>query len=206
MGSTRYVDIKLTQGKQLENFYWVEGTLAFDKGCRITVLHTGQERQCSHCLRRVNCPTEGNGKACQSLNTPRGRISDYMRYLKESHNYISLKMKYRDKLEQEFPALGKKNLEDDGFSHMTEDLEDKDNELEENFVENSLTVNPDDFEYDEDTDLLKPKDQVAFDELLDKHPSVNKLKRDNKREQKIANLNLAGAKLGSALAWLRQSF
>ena len=111
-----------------------------------------------------------------------------MRYLKESHIYISLKMKYRDKLEQEFPALGKKNLEDDGFSHMTEDLEDKDNELEENFVENSLTVNPDDFEYDEDTDLLKPKDQVAFDELLEKHPSVNKLKRDDKREQKIANL------------------
>jgi hypothetical protein len=39
--------MKLTQGKQLENFYWVEGPLEGDRGCRISVLHAGQEQQCS---------------------------------------------------------------------------------------------------------------------------------------------------------------
>ena len=95
MGSTRFVDIKLTPGKQLENFYWMEGPLEEDRGCRITVLHQGQEQQCSHCLKRNNCPGGGNGKACQLLNTPRGRIAEYMLYLKTSHSYLSLKMQYR---------------------------------------------------------------------------------------------------------------
>ena len=52
MGSTRYVNIRLSPGKQLENFYWMEGPLEGDRGCRISVLHAGQEQQCSHCLRR----------------------------------------------------------------------------------------------------------------------------------------------------------
>ena len=119
-GPNRSVNIKMTPGKQFENFYWMEGPLEEDRGCRITVLHSGQEQQCSHCLRRSNCPAKGNGRACQSLNTPRGKISDYMRYLKETHNYVSLKMKHKIKLEQEFPALGRRKFEDDGFSHMVE--------------------------------------------------------------------------------------
>ena len=92
-GPHRSVNMKMNPGKQFENFYWMEGPLDEDRGCRITVLHSGQEQQCSHCLRRSSCPARGNGKACQSLNTPRGKISDYMRYLKVSHNYMSLKMK-----------------------------------------------------------------------------------------------------------------
>ena len=160
-GPNHSVDVKLKPGKQLENFYWMEGPLDDDRGCRITVLHSGQGRQCSHCLRRVNCPTEGNGKACLNLNTPRGKISDYMRYLKEAHNYVSLKMKHKNRLEQEYPALGGKKPGQDGFSHMTEDLEP---ELEEPHLEtvkesedNSLKVNPDDFDYDEVNNIIQTK-------------------------------------------------
>ena len=44
-----------------------------------------------------------------------------MLYLKTSHHYSSLKMKYKQKLEQDFPALGQRKVEDDGFGHMIED-------------------------------------------------------------------------------------
>ena len=77
-GPNRSVDMKMTHGKQFENFYWMEGPLEDDRGCRITVLHSSQEQQCSHCLRRGSCPARGNGKACLGLNTPIGKISDYM--------------------------------------------------------------------------------------------------------------------------------
>ena len=76
--------MKMNPGMQFENFYWVEGPLSDDQGCRITVLHAGQVQQCSHCLRRApSCPGGGNGKACESLKTERGKLADYMRYLKE---------------------------------------------------------------------------------------------------------------------------
>ena len=51
-----------------------------------------------------------------------------------------------------------------------------------------IKIDPDDFVYDEENDVIKPKDEVAFDTLLEKHPSVNKLRRDNKRDKKVANL------------------
>ena len=71
MGSSRYVEMKLTPGKQLENFYWMEGPLEGDRGC------TGQEQQCSQCLRRASsCPGVGVGKVCQKKGTARGLISD----------------------------------------------------------------------------------------------------------------------------------
>ena len=73
-GPNRSVIMKMAPWKQFENFYWMEGPLEEDTGCRITVLHSGQEQQCSHCLRRSNCPARGNGKACQGLDTPRGKI------------------------------------------------------------------------------------------------------------------------------------
>ena len=78
------VDVNMKAGKQFENFYWMEGPLEEDKGSRIIVLHQGQEQQFSHCLRRGNCPGGGNGKACSIMNTPRGKIADYMKYLKIS--------------------------------------------------------------------------------------------------------------------------
>ena len=117
-GSTRYVEMKLSPGKQFENYYWMEGPLSGDSGCRITVLHNGQVQQCSHCLRRADiCPGGGNGKACDSMKTARGKIADYMRYLRESHRYISLKMEF---MEMQFPALGRNLRKDNGFGHMVE--------------------------------------------------------------------------------------
>ena len=115
-GSTRYVEMKMKPGVQFENYYWMEGPLCDDQGCRITVLHAGQVQQCSNCLKRAqSCPGGGNGKACETLKTPRGKIGDYMRYLKERFNYTSLKMQY---WEEQYPALGGKT--DGGFGNMVE--------------------------------------------------------------------------------------
>ena len=197
-GPHRSVEMKMKPGKQFENFYWMEGPLEEDRGCRVTVLHNGQEQQCSHCLKRGNCPGGGNGKACQMLNTPRGKIAEYMKYLKNSHNYLSLKMKHKMKQEQEFPALGRRNVEDDGFGHMVEkETEVSDDHLEgileittnnENPTENVLKVDPADYIYDEENDAVKPKDNDAFDKLVEQHPTVHKLKRGDTRDEKIAGL------------------
>ena len=61
-------------------------------------------------------------------------------------------------------------------------------EPEDSAEDNILKVDPDDFVYDEKNDTIQPKDQAAFDTLLEKHPSVNNLKRDNKRNQKVEKL------------------
>ena len=117
-GSTRFVDMKLIPGKQFENFYWMEGPMPNDRGCRITVLHNGQLQQCSHCLRRKDsCPGGGVGKLCEKKGTPKGLISDYMKHLKLHHNYTSLKMKY---LQEEYPLLSHPKQLHDGFGHMLE--------------------------------------------------------------------------------------
>jgi hypothetical protein len=55
-------------------------------------------------------------------------------------------------------------------------------------AEDILKVNPEDFVYDADDDIMKPKDLEAFDQMVEKHPTVDKLKRDNKREGKVPNL------------------
>jgi uncharacterized protein YcbK (DUF882 family) len=90
-------------------------------GSRVTVLHTGQTQQCSHCLRRADsCPGAGVGKVCEKMGTPRGLIGDYMKHLKLQHGYVSLKMKYQ---QEEFPqSMGKTHLSD-GFSHMVETVD-----------------------------------------------------------------------------------
>ena len=103
-GSNRYVDIELSPGKALMNYYWMEGPLPGDQGCRITVLHSGQDRQCSHCLKTFSsgCPGQGQGKVCKELGTKMTRMSDYVSQLKLSIGYESLKTAYLKK----FPALG----------------------------------------------------------------------------------------------------
>ena len=58
-GSSRIVEMKLKPGKQFENLYWMEGPLEGDLGSRVTVLHTGQTQQCSHCLRRADSCWQG---------------------------------------------------------------------------------------------------------------------------------------------------
>ena len=140
-GSTRFVEMILQPGKQFENYYWMEGPLDGDQGGRITVLHQGQIMQCSHCLRRSDsCPGGGKGKYCKELKTRRGEISDYMRHLKVHHNYISLKMKFKE----EFPQLSSNKTNNDGFGHMKEAVdEDNDNNDGEH---GSKSIRPDDNE------------------------------------------------------------
>lgn len=115
--------MKMLPGKQFENYYWMEGPLENDRGCRITVLHNGQLQQCNHCLRRKDsCPGGGVGKLCEQKGTPKGMISDYMKHLKLHHNYSSLKMKYQ---QDEFPLLANPRQLVDGFGHMVEKMEDE---------------------------------------------------------------------------------
>ena len=110
--------MKLSPGKQLENHYWMEGPLSGDQGCRITVLHAGQVQQCSHCLKRADlCHGGGNGKACETLKTPRGKLSDYMKFLKERHGYTSMKMQF---MEEQFSALGGNQDFQGGFGNIIE--------------------------------------------------------------------------------------
>ena len=106
--------MELNPGTCFKNFYWMEGPLPGDTGSRITVLHSGQEQQCSHCLKtgREGCRAFGNGKACQELGTPRAKMLDYMTYLKKMTGYESLKSQYH----KQYPLLGKINdcvMEDD---------------------------------------------------------------------------------------------
>ena len=197
MGSTRYVDMKLTPGKQLENFYWMEGPLEGDRGCRITVLHSGQEKQCSNCLRREgDCPGGGVGKVCVKMGTPRGLMADYMKHLQLQHKYLSLKMKFQ---EMEFPLLGGRGKVSDGFGHIIEtEKEDEEvqsaqepgfevdqsklkndriAELEVQLEEtkaklaeknsNTWVIPQQLFDYDEDNDSVIIKDETGFDKFLD---------------------------------------
>ena len=187
MGATRYVDLKLTPGKQFENFYWLEGPLEGDKGSRITVLHTGQERQCSHCLRTEgDCPGAGVGRVCYKMGTARGEMKDYMKHLYIKHNYMSMKMKFN---QIQFPELGSKNHENDGFWHIlepeepTEDVvtEDKPSEAAEKIAEleaelaktkaklnakprflRTFDIPQDLFDYDEARDEIFVRDEEEF--------------------------------------------
>ena len=53
---------------------------------------------------------------------------------------------------------------------------------------NILKVNPADFDYDVDNDTMKPRNVEEFDNMVEKHHTVDKLKGDDKRESKVANL------------------
>ena len=162
-GSTRYVEMKLSPGKQFENYYWMEGPLSGDGGCRITVLHNGQVQQCSYCLRRADiCPGGGNGKACESLKTERGKIGDYMRYLRERHGYISMKMEY---MELQFPALGATKDNENGFGHMVE--------VEDAVAESSSQ--------DKDTEIEALKKQVSDMNVLQQQLVVSEAKLKTER-------------------------
>ena len=103
IGSTRFVDMKMNQGASFMNYYWMEGPLPGDQGCRITVLHSGQDRQCAHCLKTMSsgCPGQGQGRVCKSLGTIKTRIIDYMSEINKINGYDSLKSAYLRK----FPSL-----------------------------------------------------------------------------------------------------
>ena len=99
--------MELTPGKHFMNYYWMEGPLAGDQGCRVTVLHSGQDRQCSHCLQTSTdgCLGQGQGKVCKELGTKMKRMSEYMHELKIKTGYESLKSQYMQKC----PPLGSNN-------------------------------------------------------------------------------------------------
>ena len=127
MGSTRWVEMELNEGCCMNNFYWLEGPLQGDTGARITVLHNGQEQQCSNCLKtgRGGCRAQGNGKACAELKTPRTKMSDYMAELKRLVGYESLKSQYL----QQFPSLQAENM-----INMEERLSGEEDEEEEELL------------------------------------------------------------------------
>ena len=107
-GSTRYVDMELSKGSCMMNYYWLEGPLSGDQGRRVLVLHNGQATQCSHCLKKAGpggCQAGGNGKACNLMGTPRAKMFHYMMSLKSQLGYVSLKTKHMERQARHFPSL-----------------------------------------------------------------------------------------------------
>ena len=103
-GSTRWVEMTLKPGKAFRNFYWLAGPQPGDIARRITVLHAGQPKQCSWCLKYPHpssspsptadyCTRGGNGKLCEDAEIPRSKLSDYTATLK-AEGYMSLKDLY----------------------------------------------------------------------------------------------------------------
>ena len=51
MNSTRTIQVQLSPGKYMRNFYWLSGPSQGERGRRVTVLHANQPPQCSNCFR-----------------------------------------------------------------------------------------------------------------------------------------------------------
>ena len=181
-GSTRFVYMNLFPGKKMMNYYWVEGPLFSDKGARITILHSGQEAQCFNCLRLANkCPGGGNGKLCEQRNTPRAQLTDYMKFLKEIHGYMSLKSKYN---EVEFPGLNKQ-----GYGNIVDEEEERDEESEEEEPEADIWKR----RYDEVSSALD-RSKVEYSrlksELVNSHLTKHNLINEEEHEISAEKENL----------------
>ena len=98
--ATRYVSMKIDPGKKFYNYYWMEGPLPGDQGQRITVLYYNQSQQCSHCLRMADsgCQGLGHGKKCKENSSIRAKMSEYMAYIKDTTDYVSLKEQYAEEI------------------------------------------------------------------------------------------------------------
>ena len=143
----------LEPGKSFKNYYWLQGPQAGDSGRRITVLHAGQPKQCSWCLRfpppsssppsSTNfCPGGGNGKMCQVKETPRAKMADYIETLK-TEGYMSLRDEYFAKkaaVKDAFPALEGAKADVSGIleAGLLSNLDHQVLEEEEEGVNNSL--------------------------------------------------------------------
>ena len=116
--STRWVEIALEPGKSFRNYYWLAGPQPGDVVRRITVLHPGQNRQCSWCLKcrqtssstlsSGHCPAGGDGKICEDMKTPRAKLAQYIASLREE-GYMSLKDQHLAEKAARyaaFPSLG----------------------------------------------------------------------------------------------------
>ena len=51
-----------------------------------------------------------------------------------------------------------------------------------------MKVDPGDFEYYLKSDIVKPKNKKAFDNLVEQHPTVHTLRRGDNRDKKVAGL------------------
>ena len=175
-GSTRFVDMELIPGKRFSNYYWMEGPLPGDQGCRITVLHSGQDRQCSHCLRTQSegCLGHGQGKVCKELGTKMTRMADYMSEVRTKIGYESLKTQYLKK----YPVLGNQS----GKSVLAPPNEEID-------------------EHEENSDVF---DESELSKMKEKVISMEKEYEDSKKclEQRLhqtkRNSNLARNKISTA--------
>jgi len=141
-----------------------------DIGSRITVLHNGQEQQCSHCLKtgRGGCKAIGNGKACKQLGNPRAKMSDYMTMLKRQVGYESLKSLYV----QQFLSLQEEKVS------SIEDKDDADEDEDE-----LLPSNPIERKDAKIAELEKTADQVAS-----LQESVLKMRAENNIAIKAASV------------------
>ena len=182
-GTTRYVEVKLLPGKFFKNFYWLEGPLPEDQGRRITVLHgPSQPQQCSHCFRYASahttsgppCPGGGNGKICESTETPRTKLSEYTASLKLQDRYVSMKTLFRENKEKSFPGLQK----------TAEAQMDKLDSMEE--VERQVTVQTPLEQRETEVVILKGKLKAAEEKRI---THVDSLKKQN--QEQIKQLNYA---------------
>ena len=78
----------------------MEGPLPGDQGQRITVLHYNQSQQFSHCFWRADsgCQGLGHGKKCKENSSIRAKMSEYMAYIKDTTDYVSLKEQYAEEI------------------------------------------------------------------------------------------------------------
>ena len=95
-----------------------------------------------------------------------------MRYLRERHEYTSLKMEYMD---MQFPALGAKQSNDNGFGHMVE-------------AEDGATEAP---SLDKDTEIEALKKQVSDMNALQQKLVVSEAKcKAERNKARTATLKL----------------
>ena len=176
MGSTIYAEVKMKPGKTFNNYYWMEGPLPGDRGARVTVLHKGQPRQCSHCLDfSDNCPGAGQGKACKELGTSLRRMKDYMDDLKRATGYQSLKNAYA----QKYPNL-------DGSNQQTSEMNEENTE-----EEDIVRLSKNEYDYME-TKMTEKANEIKEKEEVIKHlnQKITELTiKDAVNEEKMESLN-----------------
>ena len=194
VSGTRFIELELFSGASLNNFYWMEGPLPGDSGCRVTVLHPGQIQQCSNCLQlaTMGCPGKGNGKACEALKTGRTTMTTYMEFLRVKHGYRSMKSKYFD----QFPTLGGA-----GNYGITEIVEKPENGGDEdNFrMENDEIVPENDFLKDVEAKLVErgelPSKRLRLTQVKNKILEKVKTRKTCRRERRdsISSMSSLGS-------------
>ena len=154
--STRWIEVQLTPGNPLRNYYWLTGPGQGESGRRVTVLHSNQgPRQCSWCLKHApptasspllpsHCQSGGNGKMCEEKKTNRCKMSDYINELKND-GYVPLRTQYYTNLQRSFPALDRNqpsSLTDPKQVDMLDQQTDQEEHPEKQVEEETPQVSP----------------------------------------------------------------